>query len=337
MKRDVERLVRRCSTCLKAKSTLNSHGLYTSLPIPHHPWSDIAMDFVLGLPRTKTNKDSIFVVIDRFSKMAHFIPCNKIDDASHIATLFFREIVRLHGVPKTIVSDRDVNFVSYFWKTLMAKMGIKHLFSTAYHPQTDGQTEVVNRSLSTLLRVLIKPNLKNWEECIPHTEFAYNRALHHATKRTPFEVVYGYNPYTALDMLPLPLREQVNMDFDKRAAYMKKLHEDPRATLEKHKEDHVAKMNKHKRAMIFEEGDLVWLHLRKDRFPDARKSKLHPRGDGPFKVIKRINDNAYKIDISNSKHLVHDTFNVADLSPYLGTSSDEDDQESRTTLFQGGR
>jgi hypothetical protein len=178
--------------------------------------------------------------------------------------------------------------------------------------------------------------LKNWEECIPHAEFAYNRALHRATKRTPFEVVYGANPYTALDMLPLPLREQVNMDFDKRAAYMKKLHEETRTTLEKHNKDHATKMNKHKRAMIFEEGDLVWLHLRKDRFPDARKSKLHPRGDGPFKVIKRINDNAYKIDISNSKHLVHDTFNVADLSPYLGTSSDEDDQESRTTLFQGG-
>ena len=214
------------------------------------------MDFVLGLPRTKTNKDSIFVVIDRFSKMAHFIPCNKTDDASHIATLFFREIVRLHGVPKTIVSDRDVKFVSYFWKTLMAKMGIKQLFSTAYHPQTDGQTEVVNRSLSTLLRVLIKPNLKNWEECIPHAEFAYNRAQHRVTKRSPFEVVYGFNPYTALDMLPLPLHEQTSMDFDKHAAHKKKLHEDTRNTLEKHNEDLAKKMNKNKRAIIFEEEDL---------------------------------------------------------------------------------
>jgi hypothetical protein len=250
--------------------------------------------------------------------------------------LFFREIVRLHGVPKTIVSDRDTKFVSYFWKTLMAKMGIKQLFSTAYHPQTDGQTEVVNRSLSTLLRVLIKPNLKNWEECIPHAEFAYNRALHRATKRTPFEVVYGANPYTALDMLPLPLREQVNMDFDKRAAYMKKLHEETRTTLEKHNKDHATKMNKNQRPMIFEEGDLVWLHLRKDRFPDERKSKLAPRGDGPFKVLKRINDNAYKIDISKSKYGVHDTFNVADISPYRGNPSDDEDEESRTTLFQGG-
>jgi hypothetical protein len=158
---DVARMVKQCTTCLQAKSTSNPYGLYTPLPIPHVPWSDISMDFVLGLPRTKNNKDSIFVVVDRFSKMAHFIPCNRIDDASHIANLFFRDIVRLHGVPKSIVSDRDVKFMSYLWKTLMAKLGVKLLFSTASHPQSDGQTEVVNRSLSTLLRVLVKSNLKS--------------------------------------------------------------------------------------------------------------------------------------------------------------------------------
>ena len=99
--------------------------------------------------------------------MAHFIPCNKIDDDSHVANLFCREILCLHGVPKTFVSDRDVKFLSYFWKTLCAKLGIKLLFSMAYHPQTDGQMEVTNRTLSALLRVLIKKNIKEWEECLP--------------------------------------------------------------------------------------------------------------------------------------------------------------------------
>ncbi|KAK1595915.1 hypothetical protein QYE76_018337 [Lolium multiflorum] len=243
------------------------------------------------------------------------------------------EIVRLHGVPRSIVSDRDVKFMSYLWKTLMAKFNVKLLFSSSSHPQTDGQTEVVNRSLSTLLRVLVKKNLKAWEDCIPHAEFAYNRAKHSTTMRSPFMVVYGFEPPTAIDLLPLPLHEQVNMDIDKRAQYMKKLHEDTRATIEQQVLRQATRLNLKKKARIFNEGDLVWIHLRKDRFPQERNSKLKPRGDGPFKVLKRINDNAYVVDIPTSKYLVSNTFNVSDLSPYHG---DEENIESRTTLSQGG-
>jgi hypothetical protein len=138
MKRDVERHVLLCKSCHKAKSRLNPHGLYTPLPIPSVHWEDISMVFVLGVPRTKQGRDSIFVVVDRFSKMTHFIQCHKSDDASHITELFFKEVVCLHGILRTIVSDRGTKFFSYFWKTLWGKLGTQQLFSTTCHPQTDG-------------------------------------------------------------------------------------------------------------------------------------------------------------------------------------------------------
>jgi hypothetical protein len=134
MRRDVEWFVSRCTTYQKAKSRLNPHDLYIPLPVPSIPWADISMNFVLGLPWTKRGRDSIFVVVDRFSKMAYFIPCHKSDDVVHIADLFFKEIVRLHGMPSTIVSDRDAKFLSHFWRTLWNKLGTKLLFSTTCYP-----------------------------------------------------------------------------------------------------------------------------------------------------------------------------------------------------------
>jgi len=112
--------------------------------------------------------------------------------------------VRLHRLPRSIVSDRDTKFLSHFWRTLWGRVGLKLLFSIACYPQTDGQVEVVNITLSSLLRVVIKKNIESWEECLPHVEFAYNRATHSITQHSPFEVVYGFNPLTPLDLLPLP-------------------------------------------------------------------------------------------------------------------------------------
>ncbi|PKI53969.1 hypothetical protein CRG98_025636 [Punica granatum] len=136
--------------------------------------------------------------------MAHFVPRHKSDDASHVADLFFKEVVRMHGIPMSIMFDRDPKFLSYFWKTLWAKLGTKLLFSTACHPQTDGQTEVVNRTLSSLLRVVVNKNFKSWDTCLALVEFSYNRSIHSSTRKTPFEVVYGFNPITPLDLAPLP-------------------------------------------------------------------------------------------------------------------------------------
>jgi RNase H-like domain found in reverse transcriptase/Reverse transcriptase (RNA-dependent DNA polymerase)/Integrase zinc binding domain/Integrase core domain len=328
MKRDVERFCSRCITCRQAKSKVKPHGLYTPLPVPSHPWEDISMDFVLGLSRTRKGRDAIFVVVDRFSKMAHFIACHKTNDATHIADLFFANVVRLHGVPRTIVSDRDAKFLSHFWRVLWAKLGTKLLFSTTCHPQTDGQTEVVNRTLGQLLRTMVRSNLKSWEDCLPFVEFAYNRCIHSSTGYSPFEVVYGFNPLTPLDLMPLPFKEIVSTDGKKKADLVKSIHEKARAQIEKKNEHYANQKNKGRRVMQFEPGDWVWVHLRKERFPSKRKSKLDARGDGPFQVLEKINDNAYKIDLPG-EYEVSATFNVSDLSPF-----DVADYHSRSNAFE---
>jgi translation initiation factor IF-1 len=316
----------------KAKSRLNPHGLYLPLPVPRAPWEDISMDFVLGLPRTKTGSDSVFVVVDHFSKMAHFIPCHKTDNASHVADLFFTEIVRLHGVPNIIVSDRDATFLSHFWRTLWFKLGTKLLFSTTCHPQTDGRTEVVNRTLSTMLRAVLKDNLRLWEECLPHIEFAYNTSIHSTTKLSPFMVVYGFNPRAPIDLLPLPTSEIVNFDATQCPEFILKLHETTKLQIEKMNEKNRIAANKGRKEMKLEPGDLVWVHLRKDRFPDLRKSKLMPRAAGPYKVLAKINDNAYTLELPPDFG-VSPIFNISDLKPYMG---DEDEIESSTTPIQEG-
>ena len=329
MRKDVISVCAKCVTCKHAKSKVQPHGLYSPLPVPSQPWVDISMDFVLGLPRSQSGKDSIFVVVDRFSKMAHFIACSKTNDAVHIADLFFKEIVRLHGLPKTIVSDRDVKFLSHFWRTLWSKLGTKLLFSTVAHPQTDGQTEVVNRTLTTLLRAIIQKNLKNWVNCLPHIEFAYNRTVHSSTSFSPFEIVYGFNPLSPLDILPLPSSERANLDGKKKADFVQGLHATVRANIERKNEQYARQANKGRRKVVFEPGDWVWVHLRKERFPEQRKSKLQQRGDGPFQVLERINDNAYKIDLPSSYGNVSATFNVADLSLF-------DVADSRTNPSEQG-
>lgn len=133
MRSEIKKFVRKCRVCQHVNT-----GLYTPLPIPTRPWDSVSMDFILGLPKTQNGNDSIFVVVGRFTKMAYYTPCFKTSDATHIANLFFNEVVRLHGLRRSIVSDMDVRFTGHFWRTLWKKLGTKLNFSSAYHPQSDG-------------------------------------------------------------------------------------------------------------------------------------------------------------------------------------------------------
>jgi len=203
------------------------------------------MDFVLGLPQTQSNKDSIFVVVDRFSKMAHFIPSNKTDDATLEAELYFKEVMGLHGIPRSIVSGRDTKFLSHFWVPLWKKMGTELKCSTTCHPQMDGQTEVTNRTLGALLRALIKSNSKAWDPILPHAEFAYNMAPSKTSSLSPFKIVYGVDPLSPLGLILSPLGEKSSVEASKRVEEIKHLHEQVKLKIKKSNASYQAQAKKH--------------------------------------------------------------------------------------------
>ena len=170
---------------------------------------------------------------------------------------------------------------------------------------------------------------KSWEECLPFIEFAYNRIVHSTTGFSPFEIVYGFNPLTSMDLIPLPFEERVSLDGEKKAKMVRQLHERVQLQIEKKNRLYVSKANKGRKLVVFQPGDWVWVHMRKGRFPNQQKSKLQPRGDGPFQVLERINDNAYKIDLSG-EYGVSATFNVSDLTLFdVGDDSRSNPFEER--------
>lgn len=158
-------------------------------------------------------------------------------------------------------------------------------------------TEVVNRTLSIMLLVVLKDNLRLWEECLPHIEFAYNRSIHSTTKLRPFMVVYGFNPGAPIELLPLPTSKIVNLDATQRSEFILKLCETTKLQIEKMNEKYRIVAGKGRKEIKLEQSDLVWVHLGNDRFPDLRKSKLMPSATSPYKVLTKINDNAYIIEL----------------------------------------
>ncbi|GJY14823.1 putative nucleotidyltransferase, ribonuclease H [Tanacetum coccineum] len=332
MRKEVDRYVKRCRVCQVSKGTATNAGLYMPLHVPLQPWVDISMDFVLGLPRTQRGNDSIFVVVDRFSKMVHFIPCKKTTYAVNVAQLFFRDVYRLHGLPSSIVSDQDTRFLSHFWRSLWKMVNTQLNFSSAYHPQTDGQTEVVNRSFGNLLRCLVGDHVKAWDQKLCQAEFAHNHVVNRSTGFSPFQVVYSAQPRDPLDLMTPRISSSVLKKVQDFVAGLhdvhKAVHENLVRANSKYKQD-----ADHKRRHVdFEEGDFVWAVLTKDRFPVREYNKLSAKKIGPLEIVEKINSNAYRLKLPS--HIrCSDVFNGKHLLPYHGDSSDEDSVGNSRTNF----
>ena len=264
--------------------------------------------------------------------MSHFIPCRRTSDAAHVARLFFQEIIRLHGVPVSITSDRDSRFLAWFWKTLWNRLKTDLRFSSTAHPQTDGQTEVVNRTLGNLIRSLCLEKPKQWDLALAQAEFAYNNAVHRSTGKSPFSIVYTRTPRVVLDLVSLPGGN----------AEAEKLTEDYRATLEEVQQKlgesnnkYKVQADKHKRAKVFNVGDQVLVFLHKERFPAGTYGKLKQKKYGPFRITHRINDNAYVVDLPDNMG-ISNTFNVSDLFSYHPPNPLYPYDNSVTSSFQEG-
>lgn len=311
------KVVSRCRTCQLSKGRKKNTGLYTPLPVAHEPWQDLSMDFVLGLPKILRKHDSILVVVDRFSKMAHFIPCSKTLDAVHVAKLFFQEVVRLHGLPMTIVSDRDSKFMSYFWRTLWKLLNTKLKFSSAFHLQTDGQTEEVNRSLGNLLRCLVSDHVGSWDQVLPMAEFAYNSSVNRSTGRSPFEIVTGLLPRKPIDLVPLPIQARPSAKAEAFSQHIHDIHDEVRRKIAISNEGYKQHADLWRRFAEFDEGDMVMVRIKPERYPKGVYKKLHSKNAGPFKVLKKISSNAYVLELPNDMR-ISNVFNIEDLTRYSG-------------------
>jgi hypothetical protein len=194
LKAAVEDFIKQCSVCQHAKHlTAHPQGLLQPLPVPDGAWRDITMDFVEGLP-TSDGANVILVVVDRFTKYAHFAPLRHPYTAPQVARVFVDSVVKLHGMPRSITSDRDCIFTSNFWKLLFKTLGTKLNYTTSYHPQTDGQSERVNQCLEMFLRCMVQDSPRKWRSWLPLAEFWYNSSVHTSIGCSPFKALYGHEP-----------------------------------------------------------------------------------------------------------------------------------------------
>nr|GEU50102.1 retrotransposable element Tf2 [Tanacetum cinerariifolium] len=317
MRNQIKQYIRQCDTCQRYKPELVPYpGLLQPLPIPTSVWAEISMDFIDGLPMSK-GRTVIMVIVDRLSKYSHFISLTHPYTTIQVAQSFLDTIYRLHGLPKIIVSDKDAVFMNRFWKELFSLLQVQLHTSTAYHPQTDGQTEVVNRSLECYLRCMCGEKPKEWVNWIPLAKHWYNTSYHSTIKTTPYHVVYGQAPpdhitYTKGDSLV----DVVDRSLSAREAAIDLL----KFHIKRSQNRMKSLANKHTSDREFEKGVWVYLKLQPYRQATLRQGKQHklsPKYFGPFLIMKKVGKVAYKLQLPSSSQ-IHHVFHVSQLKLYRG-------------------
>ena len=312
MKQHVYNYVRSCHSCQRNKPSQQSPpGLLQPLPIPSRPWTSISMDLITSLPQTDEGHDSIVTVVDRLTKMVHFFPCSVHVTAAQLANLFLNNIFRLHGLPTEIISDRDPRFISAFWKEFCKLLGTKQNLTSPYHPESDGQTERMNRILEEMLRQFVAPHQQDWNLHLPTCEFAINNAPQESTKTSPFYLTYGYHPLTPANLInhsSVPAAEE--------------LHEQLKQNLTQAQDYLHAAQQRQKlyydsshRVQSFQEGDMVLLSTKNIGLSNSGTFKLLPRYVGPFKVLSKVGELAYRLQLPPTMR-IHNVFHISKLKQF---------------------
>jgi hypothetical protein len=317
MKYDIATFVAKCLTCQRVKiEHQRPAGELQPLPIPEWKWEHITMDFLMALPRTQRGYNAVWIVIDRLTKSAHFLAMKDTDSLETLAKLYVKKIVRLHGVPISIVSDRDARFTSRFWTSLQKALGTRLDMSTAFHPQTDGQSERTVQILTDMLRACALDFKGSWDEHLALAEFAYNNSYQASIRMAPYEALYGRpcrSPMCwteagdAMLLGPQLVEETTNK------IRIIKQHLTTAQSRQKSYAD------RRRRPLEFEVGDYVFLRVKADRgiVRFGKKGKLAPRYIGPFEILERIGNVSYRIALPPSLERVHDVFHVSMLRKYV--------------------
>ncbi|KAJ9548358.1 hypothetical protein OSB04_020901 [Centaurea solstitialis] len=318
MKTDIGRYVEKCTTCLQVKAEHQKpYGSLQPLGVPMWKWEELTMDLVTKLPKTQRQHDSIWVIVDRLTKSALFLPVRESYSMDRWAQLYIDEVVSRHGVPVKIISDRDSRFTSKFWSAFQRELETHHAFSTAYHPQTDGQSERTIQTLEDMLRACVLEFGGSWDVHLPLVEFSYNNSYHSTIGMAPYEALYGRKCRTPLcwretgeKILAGP--ELIQITHDK----IQIIRERMKAAQDRQK----SYADRRKRPIEFSVGDMVMLKVSPWRgvLRFRKQGKLSPRFIGPFKILERIGKQAYRLELPEELTGIHDVFHVGYLRKCLG-------------------